>query len=93
MGDLAIKVEDDVEQNYKVYTLRIPYEDLLTVPLTSFDRLQLESKHSKETPVADILLDLQTVVLRIEQKNAAHKKGSASSRTGVGRLRRTEGGE
>lgn len=70
MSELAIEVHDDIEHRCKVYKLVIPYESLVTAPLTEFDRLQLESELSSDTPVADRLLDLQTVVLRIEQHNS-----------------------
>lgn len=49
------------------YSVTIDERDLALLNLSEFDRYQLNSPTSKQTPIADRLLDLELIVRRIEE--------------------------
>lgn len=64
--------EDDIINKSVKYTLEIGYRDFENLELTTFDRALIkdieESEGTSDKPVADILLGLETIARRIEEK-------------------------
>lgn len=67
-----ISMEESPVSIYRVYTLKITREDLARVRLDPFDQMLIDDVNTGEpsnTPVADILLALETLTRRIEEQS------------------------
>ena len=77
MSRMFLEVQDDIAQGGRTFKLYIPQEDFVTVKLDRFDQALLDDIDHGEpsnTPIADRLLGLETLVRRIEQQTAAPKE-------------------
>ena len=72
MGKTYIESYDDPSRTEMVYTIHIAAKDYVTANFTKFDHLlfdDIDHGKSSDTPLADKLLGLETIVRRIEKAN------------------------
>lgn len=86
---IVIETYEEAGLNERVFKVRIGLREYMDVEFSEFDELQLKSPKSKETPLADQLLDLELIVRRMEEQRATQALSSAKASTSKGRLAAT----
>ena len=74
MGEIQAKVIDNIPGRYgRTYEIFIPEVKIAMVNLSNFDKALLDDiKNGKKsnTPIADVILGLETLVRRIEEQSS-----------------------
>lgn len=71
---------DDISTGDRIINIRLTMSDMASAKLTPFDYAlfdDIQNGEKSDTPMADQLLGLETLVRRIEETAAQHKKGDS----------------